>query len=233
MSAAAPLEGQVVDRPKRGRPPKGRFAQILRPSLEMLRPVGAAPWRPAPDDELPKPGLQWFIRRGVESGFHDAGDGLSEHRGRRMHVIRTIAYARWLDGATVAEIARDFGWSIGTTQSALTAARKSMSTLKVVHDAIARLDRVGVPLAVDAILKAVRGGDVESAFKLLGGRQVLVKSNVNGDELARGTDPTGPAIHGLTINILPANNAKPVTLGTIVGAPLTGAPEVLEGEVAR
>jgi len=182
--------------------------------------VRAPRWVPGGD--TPPEGLRLYVRRGVGHGYHDASDGLPELQGRSRHIVRTVAYAMWLEGATVAKIARDFGWSKGLVVSQLQIARRKMTTLKVVHEAVAKLDRVGIPLAVDAIIGALEKGDVDAGFKLLTGRQVFVKPNASGDEPVRSGDAGGgPVFQGVQVNII-QQDGKRTTMGTVVGEPLTG-----------
>jgi hypothetical protein len=217
MSAAAEVVAPAkVDRRKL----RGKFAILHRPSLELVRPVRAARW--VTRGGAPPEGLRFYIRRGVGHGFHDESQGMPELRGRSRRIVRTVAYAMWLEGATIEKIARDFGWPKSLVVSQLQHARRTMTTLKVVHEAVAKLDRVGIPLAVDAIIGALEKGDVDAGFKLLTGRQVFVKPNASGDEPVRGGDAGGgPVFQGVQVNII-HQNGKATTLGTVVGEPLTG-----------
>lgn len=223
MSAAAVASvAPKVDKRKL----RGKFAILHKPSLELVRPSRAPRWVRA--GEMPPEGLRFYIRRGVGHGYHDASQGMPELRTRSRRIVRTVAYAMWLEGATIEKIARDFGWPKSLVVSQLQHARRTMTTLKVVHEAVAKLDRVGIPLAVDAIIGALEKGDVDAGFKLLTGRQVFVKPNASGDEPVRGS-VDGPVFQGVQVNII-QQDGKRTTMGTVVGEPLTG--EVLPVDTA-
>lgn len=198
---------------------------LRKPSLEVVRP-----WR-APAYVLtvarqPPNGLQFYCRKLAGHGFHDIAAGLPELRQRKSRVIRTIAYAMWLDGSSIEKIARDFGLSRGSVKEHLKVARKSMSTLKVVHEAVGKLDRIGVPLAVDRILRAIEAGDTEAAFKLLAGRQVLARAGAaEGPRPGEGAGPD-QVFAGVQVVIKHADGST-VQMGTVVGQPLAGPDPII------
>jgi DNA-binding CsgD family transcriptional regulator len=207
--------------------PGGRFAFLRRtPGLEIARPSWAKPFDRAA-------GLQFYVRRGVGHGLIDKADGLPELTERRLTVLRTIAYAEWLDGATVEEIAAKFGWKVHTVYVQLRKAKARMSTLAVVHEAIGKLDRLGVPAAVDTILKSIHEGNVDAAFKLLAGRHILAKPNAEEGPRGGADGGASPSVFaGVQVNIVHSDGSK-VTLGTVVGQPLAGAVDALpiDGEI--
>jgi hypothetical protein len=232
MTATAEIAPAVTAATTTKKNPGGQFAFLRRtPGVEIARPVGARPFdvRAA---NLPETGLQFYVRRGVGHGLVDTAEGYPEMRERRLHVMRTIAYAKWLDGETVEKIARDFGWKPHTVYVQLRQAKLRMSTLAVVHDAIGKLDRVGVPAAVDTILKSIADGNVDAAFKLLAGRHVLAKPNA--EESPRGGADGGavPSQFAGVQVVIKHTDGTQVSLGTVVGTPLAGpGPLPIDGEI--
>lgn len=213
----------------------GKFALLRKPGLELARPWGA-PRFVVTEAVTPPAGLQFYVRRGVGHGWVDARDGMPELRDRGTRVMRTVAYAMWLEGATIEKIARDFGWEKSAVHRQLQKAKGEMSTLKVVHEAVSKLDRLGVPMAVDAVLKAIEGGDTEAAFRLLQGRQVLASARAGGGgQPGAAAEPgDGPAqvFAGVQVVIKHADGST-VQMGTVVGQPLAGPEPIvpIDGDI--
>lgn len=207
--------------------PVGKFADLMKPAFVVSRPHRARPFVLA-EAELPPAGQQFFLRRGVGHGWVDKGEGYVEVRNKSARIKQTLVYAAWLEGHTVERIARDYGWSQHSVSTALQAAKREMTTLAVVQDALAKLDRVAVPAAVDVILESlVVKRNVDVALKLLAGRQLLVSRGIAGDTgepAPKGSDGNAAPVqnnYGLIVNIVEGSSASKPVLGEIVGVPYT------------
>lgn len=218
MAEAAAAGDGGGEAPAFARARGGVRAALRQPGFVITRAARVASRVPV---ALPDDGLQFFVRRGTGHGLIDEDDGLPSLRFRRSRAIEVIVYAAWLDGDSVPKIAAEFGWSVPIVREALDRARRRSTTLKAVHDAIGKLDRVGVPEAVDTLLHhIVEKKDLTAALKLLEGRQALVRANAAGDVPKGGNDVGSGANSGfgITVNIVGGDRVS--MLGTVVGKPM-------------
>ncbi len=114
------------------------------------------------------------------------------------------------------EIADVLQLTIHQVRHALSRARSEMSREQAFTDAIARIDRDIVPLAVDRLHEKVHEGKRWAIQDALHGRRVLQKteSKNGGGGSGGGGGYDGPAV---VINIVPNEKRPDVRVGTILG----------------
>lgn len=199
--------------------------------------------KPAGEPSADLPAVQSIVTDRVNKTGEPTSDraiaGLIDHphtrgaRGERaidveMKARMAACIALSSEKMSASEIAAALNLSKEQVHYALARARKEMSREQAFVDAVERMDRDIVPLAVDRLHEKVTEGKRWAIQDVLFGRRVLVKQEAKngGGGGAAAPGGGGPIVQ---INIMPNPKRPDVALGTVVGQALGDEGEVIEG----
>lgn len=187
--------------------------------MRISKPAGA----PTPD----LPAAPNRVNKTGESTYDYAYVGLvknhdaSEAVGKRpidveMKARMAACVALQSEKMSIDDIAATLQLSRHQVQFALSRARATMSREQAFTDAVERMDRDIVPLAVDRLHEKVHEGKRWAIQDVLHGRRVLQKQapKDGGGGQGGGGGYSGPAV---VINIVPNEKRPDVMLGTVIG----------------
>jgi DNA-binding CsgD family transcriptional regulator len=185
--------------------------------------------KPAGDPPTDAPALTTDVDRVNKTGedtYDRAFAGLIERQAARVgeRAIDTEMKARMAacialssQKMTAAEIADVLQLTIFQVRHALARARVEMTREQAFTDAITRVDRDIIPLAVDRLHEKVHEGKRWAIQDVLHGRRILQKQESKtggGGSAAPGGGYAGPAV---VINIVPNEKRPDVRIGTVIG----------------